>query len=229
MDSPEYQPDTPPEVVAGNSEDDGEEEEDDGEEDEATTIGPKSSNVIKAVPTLASLAHLRDVGRDAVCWSLSSAKPGNGVDQIRDGSSETYWQSDGGQPHYLLVHFSRRVCVSHVGLYLDYNLDESYTPKKVSIKMGMTLQDLKLVSSVEFSEPVGWCILPLLDDDSESTTIKTHLVELSILAMHQNGRDTHVRQVQLFGPRRSTKTMHSNTERGAEFNQLSMSQFSVIR
>lgn len=34
----------------------------------------------------------REIGREAV-WSLSSAKPGNGVDQLRDESIETYWQS----------------------------------------------------------------------------------------------------------------------------------------
>ena len=33
----------------------------------------------------------RELGGDAVI-SLSSAKPGNGVEQIRDGSLETYWQ-----------------------------------------------------------------------------------------------------------------------------------------
>ena len=147
MDSPEDQPATPPESVTYNSDEEQPQEEE--EEDEQSEEG--DANFIRAVPSLASLSHLRDVGRDAVCWSLSSAKAGSGVDQIRDGTSETYWQSDGGQPHYLLVHFSRRVCVSHVVLYLDYNLDESYTPKKVSIKMGMTLQDLKLVSMVEFN------------------------------------------------------------------------------
>lgn len=34
----------------------------------------------------------REIGREAV-WSLSSAKPGNGVDQLRDDSTVTYWQS----------------------------------------------------------------------------------------------------------------------------------------
>lgn len=37
----------------------------------------------------------REIGREAV-WSLSSAKPGNGVDQLRDDSTATYWQS--GRP-----------------------------------------------------------------------------------------------------------------------------------
>ena len=34
---------------------------------------------------------LREIGRDAV-WTLSSAKTGNGVDQIRDDCIETFWQ-----------------------------------------------------------------------------------------------------------------------------------------
>jgi len=37
---------------------------------------------------------LQEIGKQAV-WSLSTAKPGNGVEQIRDDSTETYWQSDG--------------------------------------------------------------------------------------------------------------------------------------
>lgn len=40
----------------------------------------------------------REIGREAV-WSLSSAKPGNGVDQLRDESIETYWQSGAYSTH----------------------------------------------------------------------------------------------------------------------------------
>lgn len=32
----------------------------------------------------------RELGVDAV-FTLSSAKPGNGVEQLRDGNEETYW------------------------------------------------------------------------------------------------------------------------------------------
>ena len=48
-----------------------------------------------AVPSLESLSHLRDITDAAVCWQVSSAKPGNGVEQLRDCSTDTYWQSDG--------------------------------------------------------------------------------------------------------------------------------------
>ena len=34
----------------------------------------------------------REVGDQDQVWSLSTAKPGNGVEQLRDGDLETYWQ-----------------------------------------------------------------------------------------------------------------------------------------
>jgi hypothetical protein len=34
----------------------------------------------------------REVGDLDQVWSLSTAKPGNGVEQLRDGNLETYWQ-----------------------------------------------------------------------------------------------------------------------------------------
>jgi len=119
---------------------------------------------INAVGTLDALYGLREIGKEALCWQLSSAKPGNGVEQIRDQSTDTYWQSDGvSQPHSIQVHFGRRVALSHVCLYLDYNLDESYTPKTLSIQVGMTTQDLTPAifpanTVVELTEPVGWCV-----------------------------------------------------------------------
>ena len=63
-------------------------EEDHGEE---TTGGSGSILPIQAVSNLDSLYGLREIGREALCWQLSSAKPGNGVEQIRDQSTDTYW------------------------------------------------------------------------------------------------------------------------------------------
>ena len=102
-----------------------------GEEqgDEATGVGGDIENVsgsvlpIQAVSNLDSLYGLREIGKEALCWQLSSAKLGNGVEQIRDQSTDTYWQSDGvSQPHLIQVHFARRVAISHICLYLDFNL-----------------------------------------------------------------------------------------------------------
>ena len=67
----------------------------------------------------------RELGSDAV-FTLSSAKPGNGVEQIRDSNLETYWQSDGAAPHIINIHFMEKKTVSHLCFYSDFNLDESY-------------------------------------------------------------------------------------------------------
>jgi anaphase-promoting complex subunit 10 len=212
----------------GEDEGEAEEDDDDGDANDTTTpaaaetantttettanAAAASTNVtIPAVAAINLGPNVRELGKEALCWQLSSAKPGNGVEQIRDGSNETYWQSDGlKQPHWIQVHFARRVAVSHVCLYLDYSLDESYTPKRLAIHHGMTNQDLQpACSEVDLHEPTGWCVVPLpppadpLDEEHEEAKgcLRAHLLRIAILSMHQNGRDTHVRQVELYGPR----------------------------
>ena len=97
---------------------------------------------------LALDAKNREIGDEAV-WSLSTAKPGNGVEQIRDGNTETYWQSDGGQPHLINIQFHKKMSIAEMAFYLDYSLDESYTPKKMSIRAGTTFHDLVEVRVVD--------------------------------------------------------------------------------
>jgi anaphase-promoting complex subunit 10 len=179
---------------------------------------------------------VREIGKTA-CWSLSTAKPGNGVEQLRDSSLDTYWQSDGLQPHYINIQFARRQTVCAIALFCDFNLDESYTPKRMKIRVGETFHNLEEVRVVELREPRGWCVIPLWrkwgedvldsildpdgDDDEEDDDntdgnnnrrrtkvplwkrkpMRTHFVQIGVTSMHQNGRDTHIRQVKIFGPR----------------------------
>lgn len=183
-----------------------------GDEGTATATVTNNNAVVTAVPTLDSLRHLRPVGQtNAVCWQLSSAKPGNGVEQLRDPSLETYWQSDGTlQPHWAQLSFRRRIPITHVAIYLDYHVDESYTPKCINIETGTTVQDL--ISStentkIEFHEPAGWCIIPVIpppDALGNIDYVKAHLVRVNVLSMHQNGRDTHVRRLEVFTTRQPT-------------------------
>jgi anaphase-promoting complex subunit 10 len=142
----------------------------------------------------------REIGGDAV-WTLSTAKPGNGIEQLRDNSLETYWQSDGPQPHTISIQFHKKVNVNSVAVHLDYKLDESYTPKTISIKSGTTFHDLKEIWSIELDEPSGWIECPLKRQIGGSF-IRTFFLQICFNSMHQNGRDTHVRQVKVYGPRR---------------------------
>ncbi|XP_063757237.1 anaphase-promoting complex subunit 10-like isoform X1 [Eleginops maclovinus] len=172
---------------------------------------------------------VREIGSQAV-WSLSSCKPGFGVDQLRDDNLETYWQSDGSQPHLVNIQFRRRTTVKLLCIYADYKSDESYTPSKISVRVGnnfhnlqeirvTTLNSHSITSSVmnnqcltpppplcpsslqqlEMVEPSGWIHITLMNQRTNDP-ISTFMIQIAVLANHQNGRDTHMRQIKVYTP-----------------------------
>ncbi|KAJ6839479.1 anaphase-promoting complex subunit 10 isoform X2 [Iris pallida] len=149
--------------------------------------------------TLSVDDDLREMAKKAA-WSVSSCKPGNGVVFLRDDSQDTYWQSDGAQPHLVNIQFQKKVKLQLVVLYVDFKLDESYTPSKISIRAGDGFHNLKEIKTVELVKPVGWVHISLSGTDPRETFIHTFMLQLAILSNHLNGRDTHVRQIKVFGP-----------------------------
>lgn len=143
--------------------------------------------------------QLREIG-DECTWVLSSAKPGNGAEQLRDDDITTYWQSDGSHPHTITLYFSRRAEMNQIQFYLDYHLDESYTPKKIEIKAGSNINDLESVIEFELNEPNEWIKIPLILPGGK--ILKAFMLQIRLLSMHQNGRDTHVRSVKIFGSKK---------------------------
>ncbi|KAB1214559.1 Anaphase-promoting complex subunit 10 [Morella rubra] len=107
---------------------------------------------------------LREMGKKAA-WSVSSCKPGNGVSALRDDNLETYWQSDGAQPHLVNIQFQKKVRLQLVVLYVDFKLDESYTPSKISIRAGDGFHNLKEIKTMELVKPTGWVYLSLSGND----------------------------------------------------------------
>lgn len=180
--------------------------------------------------------NCRELGKYAV-WSLSTAKPGNGIEQLRDDSTETYWQSDGSQPHLVNIQFIKKVSVSKISFYLDFGSDESYTPKKIAIKSGTSLHDLVDLTAIELHEPVGWVSvsltnpesnIPDMKDTSEgSGPLRTHYLQVKMISMHQNGRDAHIRQIKILGPRSSPKVMGDCTL--DQFKSSAMLQYATLR
>ncbi|KAH1260334.1 Anaphase-promoting complex subunit 10 [Glycine max] len=143
---------------------------------------------------------LTEMGKKAA-WSVSSCKPGNGVSSLRDDNLETYWQSDGGQPHLVNIQFQKNVRLQLIVLYVDFKLDESYTPSKVSIRAGDGFHNLKEIKTVELVKPTGWVYLSLSGVDPRDTFVNTFMLQIAVLSNHLNGRDTHVRQIKVYGPR----------------------------
>lgn len=142
--------------------------------------------------------RVREVGAQAV-WSLSSCKPGFGVQQLRDDCLDSYWQSDGPQPHLVNIQFRRKTTIQDVWIYADYKADESYTPSRISVRCGVHFNDLQEVEVVDLREPTGWLQITL-KDLKDRPGINTFMVQIAVLSNHQNGRDTHMRQIKIHSP-----------------------------
>ena len=65
-------------------------------------------------------------------------------------------RSDGTQPHFVNIQFLKKMRVQEIAMYLDFKTDESYTPSKISIRVGNSFYELQEVKLIDFEEPIGW-------------------------------------------------------------------------
>lgn len=87
--------------------------------------------------------------------------------------------------------------ISIVALYLNFDVDETYTPQFLSFRSGTTFNDLYEVKSCELTEPMGWAFVHFDDQ-----YLRTNFLQIAVLSNCMNGRDSRIRQVKVFGPRR---------------------------
>ncbi|XP_062134947.1 anaphase-promoting complex subunit 10 [Drosophila sulfurigaster albostrigata] len=171
------------------------------------------------------LGLVREVGAQAV-WSLSSCKPGFGVERLRDNIMDTYWQSDGQLPHLVNIQFHKRTNISQIFIYTDYKLDESYTPSRISIRSGTNFNDLQELQVIDLTEPNGWVQIPIKDGNVKS--LRTFMLQIAVISNHQNGRDTHMRQIRVHAPC-GGKGKHYPLELFGKFGTVDFQKFSTIR
>ena len=99
---------------------------------------------------------------------------------------------------------------------------------RVSIRAGNHFNDLVEVEQVELSEPCGWVVIPLRSLPASATTttepkpVRAFMLQVAVLSNHQNGRDTHMRQIKVHAP---VKDGVGNTG----FTSVGMAQFAMIR
>ena len=164
-------------------------------------LGPESRNYIEEESMSAEMRGQRDIG-DQATWTLSSSKEDNGVFQLRDDNLESYWQSDGSIPHSISIQFLKKQKVSEIALYLDSKQDDSYTPELISIRGGVHPQDLREITRVSLRDPCGWIRILLNTRGVEKVPLPyvyaAHF-QILILQMNSSGKDTHIRQVKIFG------------------------------
>ncbi|KAI0974707.1 anaphase-promoting complex, subunit 10-domain-containing protein [Xylaria arbuscula] len=173
--------------------DDAEEEEEEERPFDASAVG------LKEISNLAS-------------FIVSSYKPGCGVKELRDDDVNQYWQSDGPQPHRLNIHFIKRVEIRALRLYLDYELDESYTPTKIQITAGTGPNLTIPFTTMELNTPKGWIDVPIAGAGGgpDGNSLCCFFVRVIILENHQNGKDTHIRGIKVYALDEGADTVDNN-------------------
>jgi len=177
-----------------------------------------SSNITPPVDS----DELIEIPISSASWTLSSAKPGNGIEQLLDPNVDSFWQSDGTQPHSITVQFYKKTRLTDLWLFFNYKADESYTPLQLSVRIGSGYYDLQEIQVVDLREPEGWIRIPLAQPPLEGPRsllkqeslsirdksfggafdfIRTFVLQIAVISNHQNGRDTHIRCVKMFGPK----------------------------
>ena len=98
------------------------------------------------------------------------------------------------------------VAIAGMRIYLDFDLDESYTPTLIRFAAGTGYNDLQEFSTMRFEQPRGWIDVewegvgdPAEEEDADDPPVlRCMLVQVRICENHQNGKDTHLRGLQLF-------------------------------
>nr|KAJ3420946.1 Anaphase-promoting complex subunit 10 [Polyrhizophydium stewartii] len=92
--------------------------------------------------------------------------------------------------------FTRCTAVAQVSLFLDVQLDESYTPEVVSLRAGNRHHDLREIRRLHLVEPSGWVHIPV--NRPNRSVMRVFMLQLAVLKNHQSGKDTHIRQVRVW-------------------------------
>ncbi|KAF9533717.1 anaphase-promoting complex, subunit 10/DOC domain-containing protein [Crepidotus variabilis] len=136
-------------------------------------------------------------------WSVSSFKFGFGVECLLDNDPDTFWHSDGPQPHFITVEFPRKVAIQKMSINLNYPQDDSYTPSTLAIRAGTGPSDLQDVRVVTLDKPDGWLIFDVSSEPNEDgdghNPVYAYVVQIIIAANHMSGKDTHVRGLRILG------------------------------
>jgi anaphase-promoting complex subunit 10 len=111
------------------------------------------------------------------------------------------------------------VAIAGMRIYLNFDLDESYTPTLIRFAAGTGYHDLQEFSVMRFERPTGWIDVDwegvgdaeLEVVDGELSVLRCMLVQVRICENHQNGKDTHLRGLQIFS-RDNTSRSNERTE-----------------
>ncbi|KAI5864062.1 anaphase-promoting complex, subunit 10-domain-containing protein [Durotheca rogersii] len=183
-------------------------EDDKGSEDEQEDEAGCNDDEPQFDPSAMGLKEISNLAS----FTVSSYKPGCGVKELRDDDANQFWQSDGPQPHRLNIHFIKRVEIRALRLYLDYELDESYTPTKIQITAGFGPNQTIPFTTMDLSMPKGWIDVPIAGagGGADGNSLCCWFVRVIVVENHQNGKDTHIRGVKVYALDDTADTAENN-------------------
>ncbi|KAM3511933.1 hypothetical protein MY11210_004404 [Beauveria gryllotalpidicola] len=169
-----------------------EEEEEEAEEEEEE----QEEQEVLVDPASIGLKEISNLGK----FTVSSHKPGHGVQELRSDDLRLFWQSDGPQPHKLTVYFVKRVGIRVIRFFVDYQEDESYTPTKILFRSGTSENNMIEFATMTMDNPYGWQDVPIsgAGGEPDGNTLVSYVLQMQILENHQNGKDTHLRGIKIY-------------------------------
>jgi hypothetical protein len=99
------------------------------------------------------------------------------------------------------------VNITNIRLYLDFALDESYTPTRIAFLAGTSYYDLIAFAELTFEQPRGWIDLDLtgVGGGRDGNVLRAFVVQMKVLENHQNGKDSHVRGLKIYAQEEYTR------------------------
>merc|ERR1712080_102245 len=97
-------------------------------------------------------------------------------------------------------------------------------PTRISVRVGTNFNDLQEIEVKDLQEPSGWIVIPLRVLNEK--LVRTFMVQIAVIQNHQQGRDTHMRQIKVHSP------VHNKIVSAADFTEFSTSdlkQFAFLR
>lgn len=141
-------------------------------------------------------------------WKASSSKTGNPIENILNDDPNSFWQSDGGQPHTIDIYFTHRMDIILLSLYFSLASDESYTPKLFKVYVGHSPSDAVFYKTFHIEHLDGWIGLTFGDNRADNL-LKCQFLRLVFPINHENGKDTHLRGIRIYTPmKRGQRQIH---------------------
>lgn len=98
---------------------------------------------------------------------------------------------------------------------------------RISVRAGTNFNDLQEVEVMDLAEPSGWVVIPIKDSETEKP-IRTFMIQIAVISNHQNGRDTHMRQIKVHSPAEDILGPHSQLVPG-HFVTNEFQRYTTIR